>query len=63
MSFYTVREAAEALAEELADLTRLREQERQYEYSTPEHIRDSMNASARRVRDAVRYLVSDEANE
>lgn len=58
--FYDDVEAAMALAEAMADLARLREQSRHYDYEIPPALGDDIRREANTIRAAVRFLCDGE---
>lgn len=62
-SFWSVSEAAQVLGDELAEVSRIRKQMDGYDYRYPEYLSDDLHRASLKVRDAVRYLMSDEADQ
>ena len=61
-TWYGYEGAASALGEALRDLYRLEREQENYHYELPPTLRDDMKNAARRARNAVRYLMSEDAD-
>lgn len=62
-NYWSRTEAALGLGRSLKRIAELEDQKGRYDYSYPPALADEQAALARDVRDAVRYLVSTEADD
>ena len=59
-AYYSAREAALALGANLKTLEQIEADKGRYEWSMPYHVEQERDRAVERVRDAIRYLCTEE---
>lgn len=62
-AYFGADEAALSLAQNLLRVEELEQSKERYDYSYPPHLMDDLRDASRRVRSAIRYLVSSDADD